>query len=115
MIDADKFKKIGGYDEEIFLYYEETVIGKKVQNNGFQTLYMNNICYKHLHGITINKSIKSQLGRIKIMLKSKKYVLKVYLHASLLEQIFNNIFSAIILTETVLKGLVRQVINENRK
>lgn len=39
MIRSDVFKKIGGFDDHIFLYFEENILGLKLKARGLMTCY----------------------------------------------------------------------------
>ncbi|HAP19846.1 MAG TPA: hypothetical protein DCR27_01070, partial [Lachnospiraceae bacterium] len=50
MVSVSKFLACGGYDEEFFLYYEETVLGIKMKASFYKAAVLSNISYKHIHG-----------------------------------------------------------------
>ena len=47
-IDKEKFEKIGMFDENIFLYREESDITKRILDNGYETLFIPQFSYRHL-------------------------------------------------------------------
>ena len=49
MVDTGHFEAAGGYDEDIFLYCEETVLGIRMKRAGFKTLLITGETYQHLH------------------------------------------------------------------
>lgn len=49
-ISKSKFSEIGNFDENIFLYYEESDITKRLLSAGYQVQYDKNIIYYHLIG-----------------------------------------------------------------
>ena len=55
------FDLIGGFDPNIFLYYEETDISRRLKNLGKKTVLIPNIQYKHIHGLSTAKSIAIKL------------------------------------------------------
>lgn len=82
MYDVEKFLSVGGYDENIFLYCEESTIGFKLKKAKFSTILVTNKTYKHEHSISINKSIPSIIRQREILNKSIIYFMKNYLKAS---------------------------------
>lgn len=79
--DAEKFLDVGGYDESMFLYCEETAIAIRLKNAGYLSALLNNETYKHEHSISINKSIKSCEKQTLLMFDSRNYIMNKYLHA----------------------------------
>lgn len=79
MINA---KNIGDriYDENIFLYFEESCLGKMFQDRGLKTILLTNVTYIHAHSASINKTIKSEVNKRRIMLDSFLQYFKDYYH-----------------------------------
>lgn len=82
IISADALKKIDFFDENIFLYYEENVIGVKLREKGYKSLIINGVNIIHNHSVTIDNSI-NRVKKYKILKKSQKYFHKNYSHASI--------------------------------
>lgn len=57
-VDLKKFKEIGYFDENTFLFLEEPIIFKKFYNKGYISKKIDDIEIKHLHGITTSKISK---------------------------------------------------------
>ena len=85
MVDTAKMLQNGMYDENVFLFGEETTIGCKFKKAGLKTILLLQDSFLHLHGVSINKSIGSQVKKRKLMLTSRQYILKTYLGASKLD------------------------------
>ncbi len=85
LVNVDIFFKCGGYDEEIFLYCEETVLGIKMNNIGKKTKLLLSQYFLHFHSVSISKSIASKHKQEKMIWKSRKYVLKTYYRFNVLE------------------------------
>lgn len=93
LLDVNKFLKVNGYDENMFLFGEETLLGFKLKQNNFDTYILNHEYYYHNHSVTINKNIPSIINQEKIMWQSKKIFSKKYLKTNQLKMfIFNFIF-----------------------
>jgi len=78
LVNVDIFLKCGGYDEDIFLYCEETVLGIRMNNINKKTKLLLNQYFIHYHSVSISKSITSKHIQEKMIWKSRKYVLKTY-------------------------------------
>ncbi len=50
------FDQLGYFDEDMFLYYEENVIGTKLKNLNKKTLVINDVYVSHFHSESIDKS-----------------------------------------------------------
>lgn len=107
MISKQAFEMTGGYDEDMFLYCEETTIGCKMKSAGFISYICSDVQYYHMHGVSITKSIKSTVRQKKIMLQSHHLLLRRYLHANQFELIVDGIMGKIALFEESLKIVVR--------
>ena len=51
MVDTAAFLECGGYDENIFLYQEEAVLGWKMRTGGYRTALLLTESYVHRHGV----------------------------------------------------------------
>ncbi|QTV05204.1 glycosyltransferase family 2 protein [Faecalibacter bovis] len=57
----EDFDTIGGFDQNIFLYYEETDLSRRLKAIGKKTVLIPTIQYKHFHGLSTKKSIAIKL------------------------------------------------------
>lgn len=84
MIDASVVKEMSGgalFDEAVFLYYEEKILGRKLKKAGKKTLLLTSQSYVHAHSVTIDKTVGSIAAKQKILHESKMYYYKQYLGA----------------------------------
>ena len=91
MIRKTSFEKIGFFDENTFLYYEENIIGKKLKDNNMNTYVDNEVFITHNLSVSVDKSINS-IRKYKILKDSQKYYEKNYNNL--------NIFGMILLRTT---------------
>ena len=77
MIRKESFEKIGYFDENTFLYYEENIIGKKLKDNNMNTYVDKRVNIIHNLSISVNKSFNS-IKKYKILKQSQKYYQKEY-------------------------------------
>ncbi|MDW2799736.1 glycosyltransferase [Clostridium boliviensis] len=79
LADADALTACGLYDEEVFLYYEEKILGHQLKEKGYGTLLLLDRTYVHLHSVSINKSVSSILKKQALLHRSKLHYYKKYL------------------------------------
>lgn len=71
-IEAKVFKEIYGFDEKVFLFCEERILGTKLKQLNYKIAINNNISFYHLHSVSINKSL-NKIKQIKQLYKSRLY------------------------------------------
>lgn len=86
LVNSKYLKQVNYFDENIFLYYEENIISKKMQRIGKKVLLNNEVEVFHNHSVTIDKNITS-IKKYKELKKSQMYFQKKYNHANILEVI----------------------------
>ena len=99
MIDSNKMLEIGMYDENIFLYCEETVLGIKLKNANYKSALLTNTSFIHHHSVSIDKSISSKYTQRALAWKSRLYILKKYYSSNLLFMFFAKLISYVDLIE----------------
>lgn len=108
LMDANKMQKYGMFDENIFLYCEECVLGMKMKKAGMKTGLLTKLDYIHNHSVSIKKSFNSLLARNKLMVKSRLYVLKNYYHAGFVAYSVAKLLSCLCLLEVRFVGLMKK-------
>ena len=93
MIRLDVLKNIDYFDSNMFLYYEENVLGIKLKNYGAKSVVCQDVVVKHNHSKTIDKSV-NRINKYKLLKQSQRYYLKHYLNANCLSLL---IFDMIVL------------------
>lgn len=76
-IDSKAFMEIGGFDEGVFLYCEEAILGKRLMAKGYTLKLVTTEQFKHHHSVSINKSV-NRLNRVKQIYKSTLYYWYAY-------------------------------------
>ena len=101
LIKSNTLKEIDYLDENTFLYYEENILAKKINNINKKIIVCNNINIIHNHAVSIDKNLK-KLKKLKIQKQSQYYFQTKYNHANIFEKILlkvivfiNRIFLAI--------------------
>lgn len=107
MIKLDVLKKINYFDNNMFLYYEENVLGIKLKDYGMKSLVCESVIVKHNHSKTIDKSIK-RINKYKILKQSQRYYLKKYLHASWLSLLIFDIIKTLFVIALNIKAILKK-------
>ena len=74
-------KEVDYFDEATFLYYEEQILSKKLEEKDYQVAVDNNVVIIHNHSVTIDKNI-NKVNKYKELKKSQRYFVKEYLQAT---------------------------------
>jgi len=96
------------YDENVFLYYEETMLGYNLLGKGFKTIIVND-SYIHHHSVSINKNISSTVQQRKIMYKSLMYYLTNYLQVGKTTEMFCKMYLSVVIYENYFDGIIKKV------
>lgn len=102
MINVQSFIDVGMYDENIFLFCEETMMGIKYKEKGYHSYVLANVEFVHAHSASIKKSITSRVQRQEVMWKSRLYVLNKYYHISGIRLGFSRMIKKICILESII-------------
>lgn len=78
-IRAKALEKVNFFDEGVFLYYEENILGVKLIRQGLVEGICLNTCFYHNHRKSKDITIKKEINNKKITIRSKNYFIKKYL------------------------------------
>lgn len=115
VVDAKAFKEMGMYDEDIFLYCEETVLGIRAKSVGYKTAILTNYSFVHAHSVSINKAIKSKLKQLDLMWQSRMFTLEKYYHIGRMKKWIVKISWRLSLLESWIIDKIRQAQSMNKK
>ncbi len=80
LIDGKFFREIGFFDEGTFLFNEELILGKTIQNKGYTCLLNGNSIVNHLQGLSTKSKKESYNIKMEYeKIRSEVYYLKKYL------------------------------------
>lgn len=99
MADIHALMECGLYDEEVFLYYEEKILGFQLKKMGYGTVLLLNRSYVHLHSVSIDKNVKSILKKQAILHKSKLHYYKKYLGINRFQESLVRAFLGVLMAE----------------
>ena len=108
-ITREAFEKTGGLDENIFLYYEELVLAKKLKRAGYKSGLITNRTYLHNHSVSIRRSMKN-IKIWKAVLRSKYYYQKNYNNANALQMLLLRTCGAFSLFEKLIIEVLRKML-----
>lgn len=77
LISSQLLEKINYMDENVFLYYEDYILGKKIKDIGKLLVVVNDVKVKHLYSISVDKIIK-EIDKLKLLYKSQFYFHTTY-------------------------------------
>lgn len=106
MFRTEAMIEYGMYDENIFLYCEEVVLGLKMHKARKKIALLMQETFIHNHSVSISKSFKSDVAKRKILNRSKLYVIRNYFRVN-----WSEYFAAVILSKV---GIVETLINDLR-
>lgn len=84
LIKSTVLEDINFFDENVFLYYEENILARKLQSKKLETRINNEVVIIHNHSVTIDKNLKRK-KKLKVLRKSQLYYEEHYNNASKLE------------------------------
>lgn len=87
LISSKHLKDINYFDEGVFLYYEENILGVKTREKNKNIIVVNDVDIVHDHSISIDKSLK-RIKKYVILKQSQYYFEKKYNHANKLQLFF---------------------------
>lgn len=79
VIRRDCFEEVSFLDENVFLFCEERILGRKIKEAGYLAAFRIDLFYIHAHSVSLNKAlnVKKQQSQL---LKSRRYYLETYDH-----------------------------------
>ena len=102
----DALRKVGFFDENTFLYYEEDILFTKLHKLGYLSCVLNNEFYIHNHPIIKKK--KTNIFILKETYKSLYYYLCKYRNINLIHKIRFHLLSKITIFEFLILNLFRR-------
>ena len=106
--NVQNFTKAGCFDETTFLYGEESILGFRAKKMQFCNAILPGVQVLHNESVSINKNIISIRRKAEILLTSRKYYMREYMHCTvsqvaiysflyhsklMLKIVFNKLFS----------------------
>jgi len=111
-ITAAALKIVGYFDEETFLFGEETILGWQLREQNIKVCVVNNTEILHENSVSINKNIKQSNKKIQYLWESELLYLEKYLKCGIVKCAFFKIAFYIGIVE---KQVVRYLSCKNRQ
>lgn len=92
LIKSTVLEEIGFLDEAVFLYYEENILAKKLNELKLKSVINNEVVIIHNHSVTIDKNINRK-RKLKVLRNSQFYYEEKYNNASKFELFIMKMFS----------------------
>ncbi|MGB4437970.1 MAG: hypothetical protein WBJ13_01830, partial [Sedimentibacter sp.] len=109
MLDTKLMIKYGMYDEDFFLYGEEQVLAKRINQEGYKSVLLLNEYYVHNHSVSINKSYKSLVKKKELMFESKLLYLRKYEGLKGISYNLTFVFYKLALLEAWIISIIRKI------
>ena len=108
LVKESVFEVVFPLDEDIFLYFEEHIIGSKLKNTGYKCIIDPNFEVLHNHSQTTKKM---KIFSYAHLVRSERIVLKKYYGANWFALLPLLVFRILILTLKVLKSPTKMLVN----
>lgn len=92
LIKSTVLEEIGFLDENVFLYYEENILAKKLKELKLKSVINNEVVIIHNHSVTIDKNV-SRKNKLKTLRNSQFYYEEKYNNVSKSELFIMKMFS----------------------
>lgn len=103
-VDIGKVLEAGGYDDCVFLYCEENILGYKLKKHGYETMLLCDENYIHDH-----KPSLPDPEKVHILRDSELYYFRNYLRVGTFRIFISRLFFAVVYLETAIcKALCRK-------
>lgn len=99
MVDGQKMTDCGGYDERVFLYEEENILGFRMKQKGYRTVLLLNQSYLHHNSVSVSKTFQSLEDRQKLRHSSMMFYFENYLEINRFQALTARMFFHVILLE----------------
>lgn len=106
-VRLDSFLKVGGFDENTFLFLEETILARRLQKAGEKLGVVTGARYYHNHSATINKAYKGVAKQMKLLYDSRLYYHQNYNRINKAQLILLKLSMRFSLLEYRLRDLLR--------
>lgn len=108
MLDAEKMIENTLFDENVFLYCEERMLGMKSKNAGLKIALLPQCNFIHNHSVSISKTIGTEVKKRRVMNKSAMYVIREYYKANKLEIILAKLMMSISIWEMKILEIIKK-------
>ena len=111
IIRKDVFEKINLFDENVFLFYEEDILGTKLKELNLKTVSLNSEKFIHYESQTIGK-VYNYFAKMNLLFKSKMYYQTTYNKIGIGTKIIFNILNVCRKIELCIEVPIRKLLKK---
>lgn len=111
IIKKKVYDEINGFDENVFLFYEEDILSKQLMEKGYDIISLNDVCFKHFESQTIGKTF-SYYKKIKELYISKIYYHKTYIKINKFQVLIFKLLRGIRILELLVEIPIRKILKK---
>ena len=111
IIRKDIFEEVNLFDENVFLFYEEDILGKKLKVLGYKTISLNSEKFIHYESQTIGK-VYNYFSKMNLLYKSKMYYQVTYNKIGIIEKLLFFILKIIRMIELCIEVPIRKLLKK---
>lgn len=111
IIKKEALDKINKFDENVFLFYEEDILAKQLEENKYEIYSLNNISFKHYESQTIGKTF-SYFKKMKELYISKMYYHKTYTKINKIQVLIFKVLHGIRILELLVEVPIRKMLKK---
>lgn len=111
IIKKEALDKINGFDENIFLFYEEDILSKQLEEYNYEIYSLNDISFTHYESQTIGKTF-TYFKKMKELYNSKIYYHKTYTKINKFQVLIFKLLRGIRLLELLVEVPVRKILKK---
>ena len=104
-------KEINYFDENVFLFYEEDILSKKIEEKGYKIFSLNSEKFIHYESKSIGKTF-SYFKKMREMLKSRIYFQKKYNHINNIQVAFLYVLYFFRCLELLIEIPIRKILSK---
>ena len=104
-------QQIGGFDENVFLFYEEDILAKRMQEIGKKIVSCNEVNFKHYESKIIGKTL-SYYNKMQQLYKSKMYYHETYNHIKGWQKMIFQILNIFRKIELIIEIPIRKILKK---
>jgi len=111
MIRYDLFKEVGMFDENVFLFYEEDILSRKIKDRNYKIVSINDVKFIHFESHSIGKSF-NYYEKKKQIYKSKMYYHINYNNINFLQKLIFQILHVFRNIELLVEIPIRKILKK---
>lgn len=107
-ISTEAYQQIDGLDEGTFLYCEENILAKRLQEKQYKVGVLTDAYYDHFHSVSIKKHYKSKAKAFHNFYDSFQYYNEKYLHINVIQRLIFKTSYALAYVERCIYDLLKR-------